>query len=236
MRDGRRKDARRHVIMRLITKSGVRRAGCPARTISERSPTRPALGAALLPRSRGSRSSRRSASSRAPGSSWPTSRACRKPGDYITAHRGHAAGARAARRGRRAARLPQRLPPPRLAPARTGPASAARRSAASYHGWTYRSRRRADRRARGALDRRARQVAARALPARVEACCGLVFVNLDIHASPAGRAGGRPRERLERYGIERLRAARGRRGSRPTGRSSSTTTSRATTCRSPTPG
>ena len=41
-------------------------------------------------------------------------------------------------------------------------------------------------------------------PARVETLCGLVFVNLDVHATPlADQVTGLP-ERLERYGIEHL--------------------------------
>ena len=73
-----------------------------------------------------------------------------------------------------------------------------------YHGWTYRldgnligvpeGRSIAD------LDKSQLGL----FPARVETLCGLIFVNLDIHARPlAEQVGGLP-ERLERYGIERL--------------------------------
>ena len=73
------------------------------------------------------------------------------------------------------------------------------------------------------------------MPARVEVFSGLVFVNLDIDAAPlAGGLGGLA-ERLAPYGIEGLeRFTEATRASRRTGRSSPTTTSRATTSRSPT--
>ncbi len=73
-----------------------------------------------------------------------------------------------------------------------------------YHGWTYRT----DGELIGVPE--GRQVAGLdkstlgLFPARVETLCGLIFVNLDIHAQPlAEQVAGLP-ERLERYGIERL--------------------------------
>jgi choline monooxygenase len=84
-----------------------------------------------------------------------------------------------------------------------------------YHGWTYRldgeligvpeGRSIAD------LDKSRLGL----FPARVETLCGLVFVNLDIHARPlAEQVAGLP-ERLERYGIERLEASGDWRGTQP---------------------
>jgi choline monooxygenase len=73
-----------------------------------------------------------------------------------------------------------------------------------YHGWTYRT----DGELIGVPE--GRQVAGLdkstlgLFPARVETLCGLIFVNLDVHAAPlAEQVAGLP-ERLERYGIERL--------------------------------
>ena len=74
-----------------------------------------------------------------------------------------------------------------------------------YHGWTYRM----DGDLIGVPE--GRQIpnldksSLGLFPARVEVLCGLVFVNLDIHATPlAEQVAGLP-ERLEPYGFERLR-------------------------------
>ena len=114
-----------------------------------------------------------------------------------------------------------------------------------YHGWTYHL----DGELVGAPGgpRRSPAWTSRSwalFPARVEVFCGLVFANLDPDAEPLAPQleGIRPLlERylsgtLEQFSDYRLHARRpeGRAGRR-TGRSSSTTTSRATTCRSPTP-
>ena len=101
------------------------------------------------------------------------------------------------------------------------------------------ARRRADRRARGALDPGPRQVA-RSASSRCASrrSRGLVFVNLDVRRHAAGRAdrGACRAAGALRHRGPRAAPAAGRRRSRPTGRSSPTTTSRATTCRSPIPG
>jgi choline monooxygenase len=73
-----------------------------------------------------------------------------------------------------------------------------------YHGWTYRL----DGGLIGVPEGRSIAELDKSqlglFPARVETLCGLVFVNLDIHARPlAEQVAGLP-ERLERYGIERL--------------------------------
>jgi choline monooxygenase len=74
-----------------------------------------------------------------------------------------------------------------------------------YHGWTYRF----DGELIGVPEGRAipgiDKSALGLFPARVEVMSGLVFVNLDIHAAPlAEQVAGLP-ERLERYGLERLK-------------------------------
>ncbi len=106
-----------------------------------------------------------------------------------------------------------------------------------YHGWTYRLD--------GSLigvpeglsfDETVDKAAFGLMPARVEELCGLVFVNLDPRCHAAGGAGGRPaRSAWRRYRIETLEpfSPGSRHASRPTGRRSPTTTSRATTSRSP---
>jgi choline monooxygenase len=73
-----------------------------------------------------------------------------------------------------------------------------------YHGWTYRT----DGELIGVPEGRSVALLDKSklglFPARVEALCGLVFVNLDIHAQPlAEQVAGLP-ERLQRYGIEHL--------------------------------
>ncbi|MET0614559.1 MAG: aromatic ring-hydroxylating dioxygenase subunit alpha [Thermoleophilaceae bacterium] len=73
-----------------------------------------------------------------------------------------------------------------------------------YHGWTYRTDGELigvpEGRSIAGLDKSALGL----FPARVEMLCGLIFVNLDVHAAPlAEQVAGLP-ERLERYGIERL--------------------------------
>ena len=74
-----------------------------------------------------------------------------------------------------------------------------------YHGWTYRT----DGELIGVPEGRSIKGLDKSklglFPARVETLCGLVFVNLDIHAEPlADQVAGLP-ERLARYGIEHLR-------------------------------
>jgi choline monooxygenase len=74
-----------------------------------------------------------------------------------------------------------------------------------YHGWTYRTDGELigvpEGRSIAGLDKSKLGL----FPARVETLCGLVFVNLDVHAQPlAEQVAGLP-ERLEPYGIERLR-------------------------------
>ncbi len=75
------------------------------------------------------------------------------------------------------------------------------------------------------------------MPARVEELCGLIFVNLDRDATPLRELVGDLPQRLAPYRIESCRRSRPRPApTPPTGRRSPTTTSRATTSRSPTPG
>jgi choline monooxygenase len=74
-----------------------------------------------------------------------------------------------------------------------------------YHGWTYRFDGSLigvpEGRSIPGLDKSALGL----FPARVETLCGLVFVNLDVHAtSLAEQVAGLP-ERFERYGLDRLR-------------------------------
>ncbi|MGH2712942.1 MAG: aromatic ring-hydroxylating oxygenase subunit alpha [Thermoleophilaceae bacterium] len=74
-----------------------------------------------------------------------------------------------------------------------------------YHGWTYRFDGDLigvpEGRSIPGLDKSSLGL----LPARAEVLCGLVFVNLDVEAAPlAEQVAGLP-ERLERYGLERLR-------------------------------
>jgi choline monooxygenase len=76
-----------------------------------------------------------------------------------------------------------------------------------YHGWTYRL----DGQLIGVPEGRSIADLDKSelglFPARVETLCGLVFVNLDIHAQPlAEQVAGLP-ERLAPYGIERLKAS-----------------------------
>jgi choline monooxygenase len=73
-----------------------------------------------------------------------------------------------------------------------------------YHGWTYRFDGTLigvpEGRAIAGLDKSKLGL----FPIRVETLCGLVFVNLDVHAAPlAQQVDGLP-ERLERFGLERL--------------------------------
>ena len=73
-----------------------------------------------------------------------------------------------------------------------------------YHGWTYRTDGELigvpEGRSIAGLDKSKLGL----FPARVETMCGLIFVNLDIHAEPlAEQVAGLP-ERLAPYGIERL--------------------------------
>ena len=76
-----------------------------------------------------------------------------------------------------------------------------------YHGWTYRL----DGELIGVPEGRSIADLDKAelglFPARVETLCGLVFVNLDVHAQPlAEQVAGLP-ERLAPYGIEGLKAS-----------------------------
>ena len=107
-----------------------------------------------------------------------------------------------------------------------------------YHGWTYRL----DGQLIGVPEGRSIADLDKSelglFPARVETLCGLVFVNLDIHAQPlAEQVAGLP-ERLAPYDIEGLEAERrvARHAAGELEDRRSTTTTRATTCRSPTPG
>src|SRR4051794_22272670 len=76
-----------------------------------------------------------------------------------------------------------------------------------YHGWTYRTDGQLIGVPEGRSIARLDKAELGLFPARVETLCGLVFVNLDVHARPlADQVPGLP-ERLERYGIERLRPA-----------------------------
>ena len=73
-----------------------------------------------------------------------------------------------------------------------------------YHGWTYRLDGELigvpEGRSIAGLDKSSLGL----FPARIEELCGLIFVNLDVHAQPlAEQVAGLP-ERLERYGIDRL--------------------------------
>jgi choline monooxygenase len=84
-----------------------------------------------------------------------------------------------------------------------------------YHGWTYRFDGTLigvpEGRAIAGLDKSALGL----LPARVEVLCGLVFVNLDVDATPlAEQVSGLP-ERLARYGLERLRPKQEKPSSQP---------------------
>ena len=208
-------------------------------TTESRFSARPAaLPARALPRPRGRSSS---SSERIFARTWQFAAHVSQlpePGSYLTATAGRQPVLRAARPRRRAARLPQRLPPPRLAPAeRLG--RVRQGDPLPLPRLDLPPRRRADRRARGALDPRPRQVDARAVPgargdARAASCSSTSTSTptplAEQVAGPAGAA------RALRHRGPRAAPAARRHASRPTGRSSSTTTSRATTCRSPIPG
>ena len=74
-----------------------------------------------------------------------------------------------------------------------------------YHGWTYKFDGRLIGVPEGRAIRGLDKSALGLFPARVEVLCGLVFVNLDVDATPlAEQIAGLP-ERLERYGLDRLR-------------------------------
>jgi Rieske 2Fe-2S family protein len=84
-----------------------------------------------------------------------------------------------------------------------------------YHGWTYRL----DGQLIGVPEARSIPELDKSrlglFPARVEVMCGLIFVNLDVHAQPlAEQVAGLP-ERLERYGFERLRPLHEKPSSQP---------------------
>jgi Rieske 2Fe-2S family protein len=74
-----------------------------------------------------------------------------------------------------------------------------------YHGWTYRLDGDLigvpEARSIEGLDKQALGL----FPARVESYCGLLFVNLDIHATPLAEQLGGLQERIERYGMETMR-------------------------------
>ena len=73
-----------------------------------------------------------------------------------------------------------------------------------YHGWTYRTDGELIGVPEGRSIARLDKSKLGLFPARVETLCGLIFVNLDVHARAAGRAGGRPARAAQRYGIEQL--------------------------------
>ena len=74
-----------------------------------------------------------------------------------------------------------------------------------YHGWTYRFDGELigvpEGRAIPGLDKSALGL----FPARVEVMSGLVFVNLDVHATPLAEQVGELPERLDRYGLDKLK-------------------------------
>ncbi|HZN89563.1 MAG TPA: aromatic ring-hydroxylating dioxygenase subunit alpha [Thermoleophilaceae bacterium] len=84
-----------------------------------------------------------------------------------------------------------------------------------YHGWTYRLDGELigvpEGRSIPGLDKSALGL----FPARVEEWCGLVFVNLDAHATPLAELLSGLRERVEPYGLERLRAVKEDVGGQP---------------------
>ena len=173
-------------------------------------PCRPASTA--TPRSSTSSSA---ASSSAPGSSRLTSRACPSPGSYLTATAGRQPVLVLRDHDGDAARVPQRLPAPRLAPAvRVG--RVRQGDPLPLPRLDLPARRRADRRARGALDPRPRQVGARPLPgARGDARRPR---SSSTSTSTPSRSPSRCRaspERLAEYGIEGLVPHRPLDGSQP---------------------
>src|SRR5215210_1600032 len=194
----RRMDARRHVIMRLITKSGS------TVTLAE---TAPRLAPALESRFYRDPAIAELEQERIFARSWQLVAHVSQlagAGDYLTG----TAGSQPVlvlrdEEGRlRAFRNVCRHRGSRLL---NGSGQCGKAIRCLYHGWTYRLD--------GALIGvpEARSVAGLdkaelgLFPARVETLCGLVFVNLDIHAEPlAAQVAGLP-ERLARYGIEGLR-------------------------------
>ena len=141
-------------------------------------------------------------------------------------------------RGRRAARVPQRLPAPRR-PAARGPRRLRQGDPLPLPRLDVPHRRVAHRRPRGPRLPRPRQERARACsPARVETFAGLVFVTLDDDLAPLAEhlAGLEANARALRHRADDALLGVASPASRPTGRSSPTTTSRATTSRSPTRG
>ena len=137
------------------------------------------------------RSSSRSASSPAPGSSSGHVSQLPAPGSYLTATAGPepVLVLRDDEGELRAFRNVCRHRGSRLL---SGSGDCGKAIRCLYHGWTYRLDGAADRRARGPLDPGLDKSALGLFPARVEVMCGLVFVNLDIGRRAAGRAGGRP--------------------------------------------
>jgi choline monooxygenase len=74
-----------------------------------------------------------------------------------------------------------------------------------YHGWTYRMDGQLIGVPEGRQIRGLDKSSLGLFPARVEVFCGLVFVNLDIRATPLAEQVAGLAERLEPYGLERLR-------------------------------
>ena len=190
---------------------------------------------ASLPGPGGARSASRSASSSAPGSSPGTSRSCPSPGSYLTTRGRRPARARGARRRGelRAFRNVCRHRGSRLLSG-TGKCSKAIRC--RYHGWTYRL----DGELIGMPEARSiRGSTSRALglfPARGEVLLRARVREPRHPRHAAGRAGGGLPSASRPTASSGWSRAPSVAASRPTGRSSSTTTSRATTCRSPTRG
>ena len=177
------------------------------------------------------------ASSSAPGSSRRTSSSLPEPGSYFTASAGTQPVLllRDEQGTLRAFRNVCRHRGSRLL---SGSGECGKAIRCRYHGWTYRL----DGKLIGVPEARSIPGLDKSqlglFPARVETLAGLVFVNLDVHAPPLAEQFAGLGERLAPYGIEGLvpRPSVQRHASRRTGRSSRTTTSRATTSRSPIPG
>ena len=122
----------------------------------------------------------------------------------------------------------------------TGDGKCKRAIRCRYHGWTYDS---TDGRLMGVPEHRGFDDLDKSklglMPARVEVLAGFVFVNLDSGAKPLAELTGTSASGSSATGSQSWRCSAPRAAtaaSRPTGRSWSRTTSRATTCRSPIPG
>ena len=135
------------------------------------------------------RSSSRRGSSPAAGSWWHTPRQLPNPGDYLTGTAGVQPVLVLRAERRRAAGLPQRLPPPRLAPPeRLG--AVRQGDPLPLPRLDLPPRRPADRRARGTLDRRPRQERARAVPGARRDALRARLREPRHPCAAAGRAGG----------------------------------------------